>query len=63
MNVTILFARIDSVYKTIPGCDVWDAERDAGWRPEISKAEREHTPEALAHWLIKLAAACRRQEK
>ena len=28
-NVAILFARADSVYKTIAGCDVWDAERDA----------------------------------
>lgn len=29
MTVAILFARADSVYKTIPGCDVWDIERDA----------------------------------
>ena len=28
-TVTILFARSDSVYKTLPGCDVYDAERDA----------------------------------
>ena len=28
-EVAILFARVDSVYKSIPGCDVWDAERDA----------------------------------
>jgi hypothetical protein len=27
--VAVLFARADSFYKTIPGCDVWDAERDA----------------------------------
>lgn len=27
--IAVLFARPDSVYKTIPGCDVWDAERDA----------------------------------
>jgi len=27
--IAVLFARSDSVYKTIPGCDVWDAERDA----------------------------------
>lgn len=27
--VAVLFARADSNYKTIPGCDVWDAERDA----------------------------------
>lgn len=27
--VAVLFARQDSVYKTIPGCDVWDIERDA----------------------------------
>lgn len=29
MTVAILFARADSVYKTLPGCDVWDIERDA----------------------------------
>lgn len=27
--VAILFARSDSVYKTMPGCDVWDIDRDA----------------------------------
>ncbi len=29
VNVAVLFARADSFYKTLPGCDVWDAERDA----------------------------------
>lgn len=28
-NVAILFARRDSNYKELPGCDVWDIERDA----------------------------------
>lgn len=28
-DIAALFAREDSVYKTIPGCDVWDIERDA----------------------------------
>lgn len=28
-------------------------------RPEVSKAEREHTPPALAAWLVELAARCR----
>lgn len=27
--VSVLFARADSVYKMLPGVDVWDAERDA----------------------------------
>lgn len=27
--VAVLYARADSIYKTLPGCDVWDAERDA----------------------------------
>lgn len=27
--VSVLFARGDSNYKTLPGCDVWDEERDA----------------------------------
>lgn len=29
MTVAVLFARADSVYKTLPGCDVWDIDRDA----------------------------------
>ena len=29
MKVAILFARADSIYKTMPDCDVWDIERDA----------------------------------
>jgi len=29
MTVAVLFARHDSVYKSIPGCDVYDMERDA----------------------------------
>lgn len=32
---------------------------DLGWRPEITKAEREHTPPALAAWLVELAGRCR----
>jgi hypothetical protein len=28
-NVAVLFARRDSVYKTMPGLDVWDIDRDA----------------------------------
>lgn len=31
-----------------------------GWRPEVSKAEREHTPPALAAWLVELAGRCKR---
>ena len=30
----------------------------AGWRPEVTKAEREHTPPALAAWLCELARRC-----
>lgn len=29
MTISVLFARVDSNYKSIPGCDVWDADRDA----------------------------------
>ena len=34
---------------------------DAGWRPECTKAEREHTPPALAAWLVSLAGRCKVQ--
>lgn len=29
MTVAVLFARADSIYKTMPGCDVYDADRNA----------------------------------
>ncbi len=29
MDVAVLFARSDSIYKSLPGCDVWDKDRDA----------------------------------
>lgn len=29
MSIAVLFARRDSVYKTLDECDVWDEERDA----------------------------------
>ena len=29
MTVAVLFARSDSHYKLLPGCDVWDIDRDA----------------------------------
>ena len=29
-----------------------------GWRPDVSEAEQEHTPEALALWLVDLAQRC-----
>lgn len=28
---------------------------DPGWRPEVTKAEREHTPPVLAQWLVEVA--------
>ena len=28
------------------------------YRPHVTKAEREHTPAALAHWLVELARRC-----
>jgi hypothetical protein len=34
---------------------------DLGWRPECTKAEREHTPPILAEWLRQLAAQCKGQ--
>lgn len=29
-----------------------------GWRPEVTKREREHTPELFAKWLVSLADRC-----
>jgi hypothetical protein len=36
-QVAVLFARSDSIYKTLPDCDVWDIERDArNWRGDAT---------------------------
>jgi hypothetical protein len=35
---------------------------EQGYRPEISKAEREHTPAPLAAWLVELARRCSKGE-
>ena len=67
-EVAILFARGDSVYKTLPGCDVWDIQRDArtwpGGAPVIAHPPCrtwgslshlfEHTPgeRDLAPWAV-----------
>jgi hypothetical protein len=29
--ITVLFARRDSVYKSLPDVDVWDADREAAY--------------------------------
>lgn len=38
--VAVLFARRDSIYKTLPDCDVYDIDRDArnfaGWQPIVA---------------------------
>jgi hypothetical protein len=36
---------------------------DSGWRPEVSRVEREATPVAFAHWLIELAESCAQLER
>jgi hypothetical protein len=36
---------------------------DFGYRPRVTKAEREHTPPLLAEWLVDLARRCAVREK
>ena len=39
---------------------VIQSRKRSGYRPHVSKAEREHTPPALAAWLVELARKCHR---
>ena len=44
-TVAVLFARADSIYKTLPGCDVWDIDRDARkWPAPDGDAVIAHPP-------------------
>ncbi len=68
-EVAVLFARADSIYKTLPGCDVWDAERDArkwqGGAPGVYHppcrawgrlrhfAKPRHDEKDLARWAVR----------
>lgn len=54
--ISILFARTDSVYKTLAGCDVWDATRDAMTWPG-GNAVVAHPPCRLWGRLRKLSKA------
>lgn len=40
------------------GCAHGRRAGDPGWRPHVTKQEREATPEALARWLVELARGC-----
>lgn len=67
-TVAVLFARADSVYKRIPGCDVYDIERDArtwpGRAPVVAHppcrawgrlrafAKPRHDEKDLARWAV-----------
>lgn len=39
---------------------VVQSRKRTGYRPHITKAEREHTPPELARWLVALATQCKR---
>lgn len=56
-TVAVLFARADSTYKTLPGTDVWDIERNAklwpGGAPVVA-----HPPCRAWGRLRKLANSC-----
>lgn len=67
-EVAVLFARVDSIYKTMPACDVWDAERDARrwtggapivghppcaqWSSWAAFAHKNEDVKALAPWCV-----------
>jgi hypothetical protein len=36
---------------------------DPGWRPEVTKREREATPPAFAKWLLDVARACQQPSR
>ena len=38
---------------------VVQSRKRSGYRPHITKAEREHTPRAFAEWLVAVARSCR----
>ena len=67
-QVAVLFARADSVYKSLPGCDVWDEQRDArrwaggcpvvahppcrAWASLRHKAKPREGEKDLARWAV-----------
>lgn len=74
MTVAVLFARADSIYKTLPDCDVYDIDRDArnyagsspvvahppcrSWGAFAMFAKPRHDERALAPWSIEQIRRC-----
>jgi hypothetical protein len=74
MTVAVLFARSDSIYKTMPECDVYDANRDArtfvggmpvvahppcrAWSAMAHLAKPRHDEKDLARWAVKIIRQC-----
>jgi len=68
-EIAVLFAKVDSIYKSIPGCDVFDIERDAlnyqgpypiiahppcrGWGNLRKMSNHTDAEKALGPWAIK----------
>ena len=48
----------DLPYSMAEATHVVQSRKRQDYRPHITKAEREHTPEALAIWLVELARRC-----
>lgn len=55
-EVPVIPLRFDAVTHTVGSMTTG---RKSKKLPEITKAEREHTPPALAHWLVELALKCK----
>jgi hypothetical protein len=67
-TIAVLFARADSNYKVLPGCDVWDFERDAlnwpggspvvahppcrGWGRMRQFSQASEAEKAMALWAV-----------
>ena len=50
----------DLPYSMAEATHVVQSRKREGYRPHITKAEREHTPPELAQWLVDLAKSCTR---
>jgi hypothetical protein len=61
-DLPLIPLRYEAITHVVSSCKRNKAGRRGNGKKEITKAEREHTPLAMANWLIEVAKLCNQNQ-